>query len=259
MELLFTAIADPWISVFALSLTRVASFVMTFPLFRSTSIPRFVKVAWAFALTVAALSQSSTITTVSFGTSPWLPFALSVTREAFVGGVLGFGFGLWLTPAKIAGAYVAQEMGLSIATLTNPSSGESTNVVSELFLSLSVIVFFISDAHLIVIRALLRSFDRFGVGGGVAFEKLIAVAKGVSDSQMMGMEMAAPIGGILLLVTIGLSTMMKAIPQFNLFTFGTAIRVFSGLLTLFVCLPEMIMMMDRVFRNMHNMASRFGL
>ncbi|MFC1758044.1 flagellar biosynthetic protein FliR [Planctomycetota bacterium] len=265
MDGVVVLLVEHWLTLFALSLTRIAAFIMTFPLFRAVGMPRMVKVAIAFALAVTASAyQASSANPVSpasidFGSLPWLGGGLKVAREALVGGILGFGCGLWLAPARIAGSYIGQEMGLGMATLTNPSSGESTTVVAELFFVLSAIVFLVSDAHLLVIRTLFRTFDRFPLGGGIATEHMILFSKGMNESQAMGIQIAAPIAAILFLSTIGLSTMMKAIPQFNLFTFGSAIRVFCGLVSMFVFLPEIILLMERVFRNMHVAAQRFGL
>ena len=258
-------LVEHWLTLFALSLTRVTAFILTFPLFRAIGMPRLIKVAIAFALAIiACIYQANSASPVSpssidFGAIPWLSGGLKVAREAVVGGVFGFGCGLWLAPARIAGAYIGQEMGLGMATLTNPTSGESTTVVSELFFVLSAIVFLVTDAHLLLIRTLFRTFDRFPIGGGIATEHFLLVSKGVNESQAMGIQIAASVAAILFLITVALSTMMKAIPQFNLFTFGSAIRVFCGVLSLFVFLPEMVLLMDRVFRNMHVTAQRFGL
>ena len=172
---------------------------------------------------------------------------------------LGLGFGLWLAPAKFAGSYIAQEMGLSIATQTNPSTGETNAVVGELLFALSVILFFLMDAHLILIRALFRSFDRFPLGGGIAFDKMLLAAQAVSESQTIGMQVVAPVSALLLLGTVAMGTMMKAIPQFNLFTFGTILRVFCGLLALFMLLPDVVLKLERVFLHMFEVIERIGL
>jgi flagellar biosynthesis protein FliR len=52
---------------------------------------------------------------------------------------------------------------------------------------------------------------------------------------------------------------MKAVPQFNLFTFGSALRVAGGLFSLFIFVPEIVMLMGRAFNHMHAVARHLGL
>ena len=42
-------------------------------------------------------------------------------RALMIGGLLGLAFGIFIYPLQIAGSYLAQEMGLSIASLSDPS------------------------------------------------------------------------------------------------------------------------------------------
>jgi flagellar biosynthetic protein FliR len=214
----------------------------------------------ALSLTVTWLIQAGNEQILfGFQNASWLAIGMYVAREAVIGTLLGYGFGLFLLPARIAGSYIAQEMGLSIATLTDPSSGESSTVVGELFFVLSMLVFLISDSHLLLLRSLFRSFQTFPVAGGFETRQLILVSKGLSDALGWGIQVAAPVAAILLLTTVVLATMMKAVPQFNLFTFGSALRVAGGLLSLFIFVPETVMLMNRVFSHMHAVARHLGL
>ena len=55
-----------------------------------------------------------------------------IAREATLGASMGWILGMVLVPVRIAGAYVAQEMGLTIATLTSSTGEGNSNVLSEI-------------------------------------------------------------------------------------------------------------------------------
>jgi len=247
------------LTIFVLVLSRIAAFLLTFPLFKG-NLPHTVKVAIAVSLTITWIIHSGGADTYQgYSNITWFVFGLSVARESIVGAAFGYVSGLFLTPARIAGAYISQEMGLSMAALTDPSSGETTTVVSELFYSLSVLVLFITDSHLFILNALFGTFERFPIGGGLSFEYFSLVSKAVSETQHWGLQIAAPVGAALFLMTVALSTIMKSIPQFNLFNFGSSLRLVIGLLSIFIFLPEMVLLISRVFSNMQVAARHFGI
>lgn len=260
MDSVLSEVLEAWIVLVTLTLARLTAFILTFPLFRSANLPRLVKVALAVLLTITWFFNATDMPLINLETGDaWIALGIRVARESFVGGLMGYGLGLFLLPAQMAGAYIAQEMGLSMATLANPSTGETNSVVGELFVAISMIIFFVADAHLLMFAALVNSLNRFPVGGGFATDKLVLLFKGFSESQAWGLQVAAPIGGILFLLTVVLATVMRVNPQFNLFTFGTAIRVVGGLLAMFVFVPETVTLMYRVFLHMQSILRQLGI
>lgn len=253
-------VVESYLALFLLALARVAAFILTFPLFRSGNMPRLVKLSLAVSLTLSWLFYSESHRVFAgIRNAPWLMYSLYIGREAIIGTLLGYGFGLFLLPAKVAGSYIAQEMGLSMAAMTDPSTGESSTVVGDLFHALAVIVFLVSDSHLFLLRSLFRSFTTFPVAGDFGTEHFMLVSQGLSEALGWGIQVAAPVGAILLLISVVMATMMKTVPQFNLFTFGSTLRVFGGLLSLFIFMPESVALMQRVFGHMQAVAAHLGL
>ena len=156
-----------WVTAFVLVVARVSTFFVVFPLFRAARVPRLIKVSFSIALSGLWLSSMANDAAVAFpiiSNDHWVTYGVAIAREMIIGGALGYLFGLFFLPAEIAGSYLGQEMGLSMASITDPSSGTSTNVLGELLGVFAMLIFFGSDVHHFVIGTLYSSFANIPVG-----------------------------------------------------------------------------------------------
>lgn len=244
---------EGWAIAFMLILTRVSLFLAMLPWFGDRSMPRLVKVGMAVALTylwfgelVAGTSKES----FSLAAGHWLALAIAVGREALFGAVLGYWFSLLLLPARIAGSYIGQEMGLTMATVTDPATQVSGNVVGTLFETFALAVFFVADIHHVVLGVLQASFVKFPVGGEAQLGlPIVAMSGRVAAAHHWGLELAAPVAICLFLNLVAMALLMKAVPQLNLFSVGLTLRLSVGFLATFLFLPEMIAMVAGAVGN----------
>ncbi len=254
-------VAEFWIAVFVLIVSRVGMFVSTFPLFSSTNIPRSVKAAlvvslssmwmWDFAGDASQFAAVPVqITAVGYG--------LAVAREAVIGGMFGFALGLFFLPAQVAGAYLGQEMGFSMAGITDPTTQVRSNVLADVVNSLAMLVFFASDFHHLAIGTLYASFGAMPLGGPLELMQMSVFSAGMSEAHRWGLELAAPVGIGLLLTTVVLAVLMKISPQLNLFSIGTPLRLIIGLLTFFLLLPDFVRLMQHIFYRSNGFVYRLG-
>jgi len=226
---------------FTLTLVRVGGFVALLPVLGVRRTPRLVKMGLAVALTVLWFGSPGTVLTPEFvkgaAAAPWLAYGLALGREALLGGLLGYAFGLFLVPAHVAGEYVAQEMGLTIGGQMDPAGDQPAGPVTQLFELLAVLTFFALDGHHLLLSAAHASFARFPVGSlslSLPFGDLVGATAAV---QEWGLLLAAPVGACLFLTSVVLALMARAAPQMNVFSMGFALRVFVGLGALLLLLP----------------------
>src|SRR5258708_2533819 len=103
---------------FVLVLGRVGTGVFMLPLFGGTNMPRLVKIGVALALAIfwigAVGVPSDTALLQRLEAGAWPLLALALAREAILGALLGLAFGLFLLPARVAGEFIQQQMGLSL-------------------------------------------------------------------------------------------------------------------------------------------------
>jgi flagellar biosynthetic protein FliR len=244
-----TALDLPVLS-FTLILARVSALVATFPLLAGRGLPRLVKIGLAMSLAwmwfgVYGPAPSAAVSQLA-GNVHWLAVAVAVAREVLLGAVLGFSFGLFLAPLRVAGAYIAQEMGLTLASIADPSQGDPTNIVAQFLEALGVLLFFALDLHHGLLLTAHVSLQRWPFGSPLPPLSAMAVVGGVDDAQQWGLLLAAPVGVCLFVTSVVIVFLAKSAPQLNLFSVGLAVRLGVGLLTCLVFLPDMWLMMQQL-------------
>ncbi|MEO1524845.1 MAG: flagellar biosynthetic protein FliR [Planctomycetota bacterium] len=223
--------------VFMLVLTRVSVFVAVFPLFSRRQLPTLVKVGLSAALTVFWFSEVETQTAESLhGANTWTAILL-LAKEIVAGIVLGTAMATFFYPAKVAGAYVGQELGLSLASISDPGSQDSSTLVTRLFETFAILLFFSINLHHFLILALHYSFEQLNAGLSVTelpTESLVTLLTRVCD---YGLLITAPLMILLMLVSLILAFLNRAAPSLNLFSVGMSIRSGLGIFCLFLFSP----------------------
>ncbi len=230
---------------FSLVLVRVASFVAFLRPFSTGGIPNTVKIGLAVALTAiwGPLTCSDIMPRVAgavTGSQAWFEIGWMTVREALVGMGLAWVLGLVFVPLRVAGAYIAQEMGLTMATMASPVDQQNSDVVSQLIEMFGTLLFFALDAPHALFRIAGATLETFPVGTPLQLPSQEWIVGSVAGTERIGLEIAAPIGAGLFITSVLLMVLMRWSPQFNLLTFGSSFRLLAGLLLLAVLLPDLI-------------------
>lgn len=234
------------IFTFVLILARVSSFIAFFPLFGQKQLPTLVKSGLAVGLTIfwyGSLSPEMFVTTqVNVVTS-----VLFLCKEIGIGFLIAVVLGFMFVPAKIAGAYVGQEVGLSLASVSSPGSMDSSTLVTTIFETLAVLLFFGLNMHhfLIVflhvsLTELAGKIDLFDL----PTEMFVNSTNALSE---YGMLIVGPIGIVMFVLTVGLALLNKAAPTLNLFSVGMGLRSGLGIFCMFIFMPVIIKSMEMYF------------
>ncbi|MEZ6145740.1 MAG: flagellar biosynthetic protein FliR [Planctomycetaceae bacterium] len=240
-----------WVVHLTLTLIRVAAFVAFLPPTTGRNLPQPVKIGVAMMLALffgfnAPIEPHPWLTRAG---EQWLAFGILGVRETCYGIGLAMCLGLMLMPARMAGAYIAQEMGLSIATLTGPTDGQQSTLVGVLLETVAGLLFFSLNLHLAVISFLAASFEHLAPGRGSLTLSPGWWLTGVTDSIEAGLLMAAPVGIVLMLTLLASLVLMRSVPQFNLFSVGMSVRLIAGLGAMLFFGPEiMVLLRQSLFR-----------
>lgn len=239
---------------FSLILARVGTFVAILPLFGSQTLPRMVKVGLAFALAVMYFSCFFGEIPIGellrrSGSTSWLAFVIAMGREAILGALLGLALGLFLLPARLAGDFVTQELGLTFGALLGPTEAAppGTGSLTQIIEALSALIFFALDGHHVFFAVLHATFLRYPIGGAVPQVPVQHLISGVSAAQEWGLLLVAPVVLCLFLTTVILSLMTRGAPQLNLFSIGFPLRLLAGLVALWALAPNWVGALVSVF------------
>jgi flagellar biosynthesis protein FliR len=209
--------------IFTLVLVRTSGLVMTAPIFGYRGIPLRVRIVLAVAL-------SCMVTSVCLGTS--LPpvnglsgYGLLVANEALLGMLLGVGVSILLVGVQVAGQLVSQLSGISLGDVFSPDAGENVSPVAQLFYMLTLAVFVATGGHRLMTEALLDTFQWAPPGHAVFSQAWVDVLTGiVSQSFVLGIRAAAPIMLALLVSTLVLGLVARAVPQINALGVGLGLN-----------------------------------
>lgn len=228
-----------------LTLVRIASTVALLAPLSGGPAPAPVKIGLAAALTLAwapAAAEGAAPELAAVLAGPQVGWSLGwlAVRETAVGIAIAWVLGLLFVPLRVAGAYIGQEMGLTLGGLSSPMDGEQSNVATQLLEALGAVAFFVVDGHHLLLTTVRRTLDLFPLGGGGPLPSAAWLTRSVAGAERWGLELAAPIG-IGLFLTLALSLLvMRSVPQFNLLTFGLPLRLAAGVFLLAALWPDLL-------------------
>ena len=243
---------------FILVLCRVSAFVGFFPLFSYRQLPVLVKAGLALGLTAFWYGTIPEHALVGQNV-PLLLQALMIAQEIGIGLLLAMALGLLLVPAKIAGAYVGQEIGLSLASISDPGSPDQSTLVTKVFEAIAVILFFVLNLHHFLVLLLHLSMNQLANRISLLDLPTEGLVQLVDMLPKYGLQILAPLGIVMLLLTVALAFLNKAAPTLNLFSVGMPLRSGLGLFCLFLFMPAIVQAINMYFmRVMQQLEQMMG-
>lgn len=147
-------------------------------------------------------------------------------REGVVGIALGFALSTMTSMLVSAGEIVSSEMGFSLARTMNPESGTDATVVSQLLQVVGFLLILQLNLHHEALRVLEQTFHSCRVGEPFEFEPIwLGLNTLVAGSVQLALQYAFPILGSMLLLSVGMVLLGRAVPAINMQEFGFALRV----------------------------------
>jgi flagellar biosynthetic protein FliR len=217
----------------ALLLVRPGMLIGTAPAFGSGFAPAPVRVGFIVLIAVVlmpvvALPPSLTLAAV----------ALITLRETMIGLALSLSVRLVLGGAEMAGQLAGFQLGFSYASLVDPQSGARNSVMSAFYGTLSLFIFLAIDGHHEMLRALAASYDAMPVGAWHAEGSSLAglVARMLGLVFVVGVQLAAPVILVLMIVELVLGLMARTMPALNLMISAAPVRLLIGLIAVLATL-----------------------
>ena len=226
---------------------RIGAFLMVVPIFGARLIPIKIRLLLTIALTVMIAPQLTQTPNIPIFS---LAGFLHILSESLTGIVLGFWVHLLFQIGAVAGQFIALQNGMGFSVLIDPMNGTSTTVISQIFLLLTNLVFFILNGHLLVIQSLAESFDVLPFNP-LFFNKAVyfSLASSLSWVFEFGLLLSLPAIVALLLVNLSMGVISKVTPQFNIFSVGFPFTILLGLIVLWVFLSQYISIFERSFSD----------
>ncbi|HVZ37274.1 MAG TPA: flagellar biosynthetic protein FliR, partial [Polyangiaceae bacterium] len=152
--------------------------------------------------------------------------------ELLIGFTIGLAFHLTIAAMAVLGFTISSQTGLSLATMNDPMSGASSDVISALIYVLCILVFFAVDGHLVLAGVVGGSFKAWPVGTGPHMETLSAIAFQAAWMFSAALLLLLPMMFSALVVQLGFGFLNRVAPALNLFSLGFSVVTIFGLFML---------------------------
>ena len=234
------------LEAFGLFLTRTSALVLSAPVLGYGSGFSGYKVALIFVVAFVlytAFGQPLPAQDVA-------PIAYGVlaVREVVIGVFLGFFLHLVMLAVRVTGELIGHEMGFMVAKQVDPASGIRTPLITSVYENLFILALLTMNGHHWLLRSLRESFLRapigeVSLGGGVSR----AIETMFSQMFGAGIVFAAPVMVFLMMVSILIGLLARAVPQLNVLEVGFTIRVGVAMSAMFLFAPLLEPAMMRLY------------
>jgi flagellar biosynthetic protein FliR len=246
---LLPALAATFMLVFA----RIGAMVMLLPGLGETNIPVRIKLAIAVLLTLIILPLHRTAYQIDMQSMTAL--IVLMLREIVIGIVLGATARVTLSALQVAGAVIAQQMGLGFVTAVDPTQGQQGILIGNFLTLLGVTLLFATDTHHLVIAALNDSYNIFSPAETMASGDIASLAtRAFAAAFKIGLQLSAPFLVFGLVFNIGLGVLARLMPQMQVYFVGVPLSIFAGFLVLALVIAAMMgTFLDYFVGVMHEM------
>ena len=225
MDLLAADIVDRFYT-FMWPMLRISALLLTAPLFSITAVPRRIRVLAALALTwfIYPLVEWPVIDPMS------APGLVEIVNQIFIGCLMGLTLQVVVAAVVTAGQALSNAIGLSMATLIDPTLG-NVPILSQFLLIMALLIFVGTGGHLLLLSVLLKSFSAVPIGQSLlnqeTWGKLIAWSSMIFTGALL---VSLPVMAVLLLINTGLGVVTRAAPSLNVFAVGFPAMMIAGIL-----------------------------
>jgi flagellar biosynthetic protein FliR len=169
-----------------------------------------------------------------------------------IGAIIGFAALLVFSAVQLGGFIADQQIGLAIAQVFNPDSGEESSLLADLLYFVALVVFIVVGGHRLLLRVLAVSYDavpltRADFGNGVMDKLSIGM---FSQMFVSAVKISAPAVIALMLATIVMAIVARTVPEMNIFNIGFSLRLGLGLVIMALSMPAFGWILQMMFSRM---------
>lgn len=241
-----TAQLNAWLAAFAWPLARILALVASAPVIGNPSVPASVKIGLGLLITVLVAPLVPSPPGIDPASASGL---LILAQQVLIGLAMGFAMHVVFHAAQLAGELIGLQMGLGFATLYDASVPGFIPIIGQ-YLGLVVSLAFLAvDGHLLLVSALVESFQVLPLTPLSAPSGLRALVEWGGSIFSYSLALSLPLLAALLITNLALGALTRAAPQLNIFAVGFPLTILVGILVLALSLPYFAPALERLFMD----------
>jgi flagellar biosynthesis protein FliR len=226
-----------WITPILWPFLRTLALLTSAPLISQRAVPTRVRIALAFVIALCAQASLPEMPVVALDSPQAF---LVVGQQILIGATLGFAARIVFAAVEFAGELLGLQMGLNYAGFFDPMTGGQGTAVGRFFGTTVAWLFMLINGHLLLIMALVQSFQAFPVSPQpLAFLSTLQPHLWGAEIFKLGLWIALPMLTMLLFTNLVLGIISRVSQQMNIFAIGFPITLSVGLVGMLLTLPLM--------------------
>ncbi|MEI6026756.1 MAG: flagellar biosynthetic protein FliR [Betaproteobacteria bacterium] len=237
-----------WLSPLIWPFIRVLAVFSALPIFNRRNVPLRVRIALAAFITATAQPSLPEMPVVPLDS---MVAVMLVVQQVLIGVTIGFAVRAVFAAVEYAGELIGLQMGLNFAASFDPVSAGQSTATASFFATMVAWLFIALNGHLIVISAVVNSFQTFPVSPEpFGFLRKAMPHRWGAEIFATGLWIALPVITMLLFVNLVLGFISRVATQMQIFSIGFPITLGLGLAGLYYIVPALeqpfMMTLDKV-------------
>lgn len=247
---LLTLLSPSNIIIFVLIFTRISGMIFSMPLISTYPIPQQIKI-WLCAIVAFILFPMVAANSSIVVPSSMPELMVFMFREFAIGYIIGFCATFLFAAVQVGGEFVSIQIGISMSQILDPTTGEQTQVLSQLYTYIATLVFIALNAHQWLFAALYKSFQAFPLSAEwILSGGLVSHVLHMSSSIFsIGISMVLPIFCVMFISEVLMGFMSKMMPQMNIFMVAIPLKVYIGIVLILIFLSPTITYLSTVIEK----------
>ena len=207
-----------WLTASFFSMPRLLALFSVVPLFNRQALPGLLRIGVAFSFSVFLIPslENESINVMRSGSGLFI----IIIKEALLGFLIGFVISIPLWALDVAGVYVDNQRGASIASSINPLTGHDSSPLGEVFSQAAIVLLIISGGITMMLTIVYDSYAFWPVFKLLPnfSDQTVMVLLGLVDKLMrIAILLSAPVIFAMFLAELALGMVSRFVPQLQVF------------------------------------------
>lgn len=223
---------------------RTSGLIFFNPIFGRKNVPGIVKVGLSMGL---ALSVAYGLMDVSVVDYTAIEMILTMFKEFAIGFTIGLIMQLFLSIFHIGGQLMDLQMGLSMASLYDPTSNSQISITGNIITIMYTMLFFITNSHIMLMAICMKSFNVISIGLEPINSKIgLYIIELFGYILVYAVQLALPIIVTQTIVEVAVGILMKVVPNINVFVVNLQIKLGVGLIVILSIIPMLVKYLEKL-------------
>lgn len=221
---------------FFLVFIRLSAFFLIIPILGARVIP--VRIKLSLAILISLFFAVTTPISIEMNNRTFLEAVVLLSIEATYGFVLGLIIIMMFSVVKIAGRIIERQMGMAMAQVMDPFTGDKSQPIGTLLEIIFMLLFLAADGHHLILMVISRSYEIFPPGViPTVGEMTSSVVQAGSMMLTAALRLSAPILVAFIVLMVVLGIMARIVPDMNILFISLPLKVGLGMAMLIVFIP----------------------